>query len=59
MKKGLIIILTLIIGIGLGWWFNEMNRFAEGVVADANNPELHLKDSIITIEKIGLRTRKL
>ena len=54
MKKGLTIILTLIIGIGLGWWFNEMNRFAEGVVSDANNPELYLKDSIITIEKSDL-----
>ncbi|MFD0975392.1 DUF4348 domain-containing protein [Salinimicrobium gaetbulicola] len=51
MKKGLIIILTLIIGFGLGWWFNEMNRFAEAVVADTNNPELDLKDSIITIKK--------
>jgi len=28
-----------------------MNSFAEGVVVDANNPELHLKDSIITIKK--------
>jgi len=43
--------LTLIIGFRLGWWFNEMNSFAEGVVVDANNPELHLKDSIITIKK--------
>ncbi len=51
MKKGLIIILTLVIGFGLVWWFNEINRFTGGVIADANNPELHLKDSIIKIKK--------
>ena len=42
--------MTLVIGFGLGWWFNEMNRFAEGVVEDAHNPELHSKDSVIVIK---------
>jgi hypothetical protein len=51
MKKGLIIILTLVIGFGLGWWFNELNRFAEGIVTDTNNPELHLKDSVLLISE--------
>jgi len=54
MKKGLIIILTLVIGFGLGWWFNEMNRFSEGVIADVNNPELQLKDSVIVFNKSDL-----
>ena len=45
MKKGLTIILTLIIGFGLGWWLNEMNLFTEGVAADTKNPDLHLNDS--------------
>ena len=54
MKKGLTIILILIIGFGLGWWFNEINRFAEGVVVDTNNTKLCLKDSIITIKKSDL-----
>lgn len=49
MKKGLVVILTLVIGFGLGWWFNEMSRFVEGVIADAKNPELHLKDSVLVI----------
>lgn len=55
MKKGLIAILILIIGFGLGWWFNEMDRFAKGVVVDANNPQLHLKHSIITISKSDIK----
>ena len=55
MKKGLTIILTLIIGFGLGWWLNEMNRFTEGVVADTKNPDLHLNDSVIVLENSEIR----
>lgn len=51
MKKGLIIILTLVIGFVLGWWINEMSRFTEGVITDANNHKLYLKDSVIVINK--------
>ena len=54
MKKGIISIFTLLIGFGLGWWFNEMSGFTEGVVKDANNPELRLKDSTITLDKSDL-----
>ena len=50
MKKGLIIILTLVTGIGLGWWLNERNRFAEGVVANAEISDVHYVDSVIVIE---------
>ena len=51
MKKGLTTILTLIIGFGLGWWLNEMNRFAEGVAADTKNHNLHSNDSVIVLDK--------
>jgi hypothetical protein len=47
MKKGLIIILTLITGFGLGWWFNEMNRFTEGVIMDAQKLKLQFTDAVI------------
>lgn len=50
MKKALTIIFTLLIGFGLGWWLNEMNRFAEGVVADIQNDDLHFKDSVYVLE---------
>jgi len=55
MKKGLTIILTLIIGFGLGWWLNEMNRFTKGVAADTKNPDLHLNDSVIVLENSEIR----
>ena len=58
MKKRLIITLTLIIGFGFGWWFSEMNGFVQGVVVDANNPDLNLKDSIIKIKKSDLEQEK-
>ncbi len=51
MKTGLIILLTLGIGFGIGWWFNEMKRLNEGVIADAKNPEIHIKDSVVVIKK--------
>lgn len=54
MKKELIIIFTLVIGFGLGWGLNEMNRFVDGVTTDADNSELHLKDSVIVINKSNL-----
>ena len=50
MKKGIIIILTLIIGFGLGWWFNEIKESAKDVIVDVNNQELHFKDSIIVVK---------
>jgi|TARA_B110000967_G_scaffold174048_1_gene185998 hypothetical protein len=55
MKKGLIIIVTLVIGFGLGWWFNEINRFAQGVIADANNPKLNLEDSTVFTNEPDLK----
>ncbi len=50
MKKGLTIILTLALGFGLGWWLNEMNRFAEAVATDTENPDVHSNDSVIVLE---------
>ena len=42
--------MTLVTGIGLGWWLNERNRFAEGVVANAEISDVHYVDSVIVIE---------
>lgn len=50
MKKGLKLILTLVIGFGLGLWFNEMNRFAEGVATDTKVPDLYPNDSVFILE---------
>lgn len=50
MKRGIIIILTLIIGFGLGWWFNEMKESAKEVIVDINNQELHFKDSTTLVK---------
>jgi hypothetical protein len=55
MKKGRIIILTLVIGFGLGWWFNEMNLFSQGVITNPDNTELRLKDSVVVINKSDLK----
>ncbi|MEX0965966.1 MAG: DUF4348 domain-containing protein [Bacteroidia bacterium] len=56
MKKGLLIILTLIIGFGLGWWFNELNPLPEGVVEDARNIKPNTGDLNLTLEREKLTT---
>ncbi len=66
MKRIIIISAVALFGFVLGWWANEMYRFAEGVVADAkrldrlkkNNPLLYDSSKIKTFtlpEKKTLR----
>ena len=41
MKKGIVIILSLGIGFGLGWWSNERNTLPQAVLAQADNAQFH------------------
>ncbi len=51
MKKALLIILTLIVGFVFGWWFNEKNHRAEGVVEETQNLYLKKDKNDLTIDE--------
>lgn len=53
MKRILIILTVGILFFGLGWWTNEMQQFANGVIADGQRIDSLRKNSIavLTLDK--------